>query len=260
MRNISLDIETYSSTELAKCGVYKYAEAPDFEILLLSYSMDGGPVKTVDIACGELFPPEVQVALLDETVIKWAFNAQFERICLSRHLGQWLEPNAWRCTMVWSAYMGLPLSLEGAGAVLGLEKQKIKEGKELIRFFSVPCKPTQANGGRSRNRPADAPEKWAQFKVYNARDVDLASDVRNRDREIDQMYNALFREFLTHMMEDPRNITACMHLHFIAKNLERMGDHATTIAEQVVYLVTGALPEESRPKADSVTTTGVGGR
>ena len=172
MRNISLDIETYSSTELAKCGVYKYAEAPDFEILLLSYSMDGGPVMTVDIACGELFPPEVQVALLDEAVMKWAFNAQFERICLSRHLGQWLEPNAWRCTMVWSAYMGLPLSLEGAGAVLGLEKQKLKEGKELIRFFSVPCKPTQANGGRSRNRPADAPEKWLQFKTYNARDVE----------------------------------------------------------------------------------------
>ena len=180
MRNISLDIETYSSTELAKCGVYKYAEAPDFEILLLSYSMDGGPVMTVDIACGELFPPEVQVALLDEAVMKWAFNAQFERICLSRHLGQWLEPNAWRCTMVWSAYMGLPLSLEGAGAVLGLEKQKLKEGKELIRFFSVPCKPTQANGGRSRNRPADAPDKWAQFKTYNARDVETELAIQAR--------------------------------------------------------------------------------
>ena len=180
MRNLSLDIETYSSTELAKCGVYKYAEAPDFEILLLSYSMDGGPVKTVDIVCGELFPPEVQVALLDEAVMKWAFNAQFERICLSRHLGHWLEPNAWRCTMVWSAYMGLPLSLEGAGAVLGLEKQKIKEGKELIRFFSVPCKPTQVNGGRSRNRPADAPEKWAQFKAYNARDVETELAIQAR--------------------------------------------------------------------------------
>ena len=180
MRNISLDIETYSSTELAKCGVYKYAEAPDFEILLLSYSMDGGPVMTVDIACGELFPPEVQVALLDEAVMKWAFNAQFERICLSRHLGQWLEPNAWRCTMVWSAYMGLPLSLEGAGAVLGLEKQKLKEGKELIRFFSAPCKPTQANGGRSRNRPADAPEKWVQFKNYNARDVETELAIQAR--------------------------------------------------------------------------------
>ena len=180
MRNISLDIETYSSTELAKCGVYKYAEAPDFEILLLSYSMDGGPVMTVDIACGELFPPEVQVALLDEAVMKWAFNAQFERICLSRHLGHWLEPNAWRCTMVWSAYMGLPLSLEGTGAVLGLEKQKLKEGKELIRFFSVPCKPTQANGGRSRNRPADAPEKWLQFKTYNARDVETELAIQAR--------------------------------------------------------------------------------
>ena len=180
MRNLSLDIETYSSTELAKCGVYKYAEAPDFEILLLSYSVDGGPVLTVDLAVGEPLPPEVQVALLDEAVMKWAFNAQFERICLSRHLGQWLTPTAWRCTMVWSAYMGLPLSLEGAGAVLGLEKQKLKEGKELIRFFSVPCKPTQANGGRSRNRPADAPEKWLQFKTYNARDVETELAIQAR--------------------------------------------------------------------------------
>ena len=113
MKNLSLDIETYSSTELAKCGVYKYSEAPDFEILLLSYSEDGGPVRTVDLAKGETLPPEIQVALLDEAVIKWAFNAQFERICLSRHLGQRLAPNAWRCTMVWSAYVGLPLSLEG---------------------------------------------------------------------------------------------------------------------------------------------------
>ena len=180
MKNLSLDIETYSSTELAKCGVYKYAEAPDFEILLLSYSMDGGPVTIVDIACGETLPPEVQDALIDEAVMKWAFNAQFERICLSRHLGQWLTPTAWRCTMVWSAYMGLPLSLEGAGAVLGLEKQKLKEGKELIRFFSAPCKPTQANGGRSRNRPADAPEKWVQFKNYNARDVETELAIQAR--------------------------------------------------------------------------------
>ena len=180
MKNLSLDIETYSSTELAKCGVYKYAEAPDFEILLLSYSVDGGPVLTVDLAVGEPLPPEVQVALLDETVIKWAFNAQFERICLSRHLGQWLEPNAWRCTMVWSAYMGLPLSLEGAGAVLGLEKQKLKEGKDLIRFFSVPCKPTLANGQRTRNLPEHVPEKWAQFKAYNVRDVETELAIQAR--------------------------------------------------------------------------------
>ena len=180
MKNLSLDIETYSSTELAKCGVYKYAEAPDFEILLLSYSVDGGPVRTVDLACGEPLPPEVQVALLDEAVIKWAFNAQFERICLSRHLGQWLEPNAWRCTMVWSAYMGLPLSLEGAGAVLGLEKQKLKEGKDLIRLFSVPCKPTLANGQRTRNLPEHVPEKWAQFKAYNVRDVETELAIQAR--------------------------------------------------------------------------------
>lgn len=180
MKNLSLDIETYSSTELAKCGVYKYAEAMDFEILLVSYSVDGSLVKTVDLASGEALPQEVQDSLTDPEVMKWAFNAQFERICLSRHLGQRLKPNAWRCTMVWSAYMGLPLSLEGAGAVLGLEKQKLKEGKELIRYFSVPCKPTQANGGRSRNRPEDAPEKWEQFKVYNVRDVETELAIQAR--------------------------------------------------------------------------------
>ena len=180
MKNLSLDIETYSSAELAKCGVYKYAEAHDFEILLLSYSVDGGPVETVDLACGEPLPPEIKQALINEAVTKWAFNAQFERICLSRHLGQWLAPNGWRCTMVWSAYMGLPLSLEGAGAVLGLEKQKLKEGKDLIRFFSAPCKPTIANGQRTRNLPEHATEKWAQFKAYNARDVETELAIQAR--------------------------------------------------------------------------------
>ncbi|MEM5769474.1 MAG: hypothetical protein AAGU32_14440, partial [Bacillota bacterium] len=172
MKNLSLDLETYSSVDLTKSGVYRYAEAPDFEILLLSYSVDGGPIKTVDLASGETMPPEVQEALSNETVIKWAFNAQFERVCLSRQLGQWIEPDSWRCTMVWAAYLGLPLSLEGAGTVLGLEKQKLKEGKELIRYFSVPCKPSAANGNRSRNLPGDAPDKWQQFKTYNARDVE----------------------------------------------------------------------------------------
>ena len=179
-KNLSLDIETYSSTELAKCGVYKYAQAPDFEILLLAYSVDGDAVQVVDLAGGEALPEKIKEALTNDAVMKWAFNAQFERICLSRHLGQWLLPDSWRCTMVWSAYMGLPLSLEGAGAVLGLEKQKLKEGKDLIRHFSVPCKPTQANGGRSRNRSTDAPEKWSQFKVYNTRDVETELAIQSR--------------------------------------------------------------------------------
>ena len=180
MRNLSIDVETYSGADLSKCGVYKYSESPDFEVMLLSYSVDGSPVKTVDIASGERLPEEIIKALTDPAIMKWAFNAQFERVCLSRYLGQGLMPDSWRCTMVWSAYMGLPLSLEGAGAVLGLEKQKLKEGKELIRFFSVPCKPTQVNGGRSRNRPTDALEKWEQFKVYNARDVETELEIQKR--------------------------------------------------------------------------------
>ncbi len=172
MRNLSIDVETYSGADLSKCGVYKYSESPDFEIMLFSYSVDGSPVKTVDIASGERLPEEIIKALTDPLVMKWAFNAQFERVCLSRYLGHWLQPTPWRCTMVWAAYLGLPLSLEGAGAVLGLEKQKLKEGKELIRYFSMPCKPSKTNGQRSRNRPSDAPDKWAQFKAYNARDVE----------------------------------------------------------------------------------------
>ena len=151
MKNLSIDVETYSGADLSKCGVYKYSESPDFEIMLLSYSVDGSPVKTVDIASCERLPEEIKEAITDPLVMKWAFNAQFERVCLSRHLGQCLKPESWRCTMVWAAYMGLPLSLEGVGVVLGLEKQKLKEGKDLIRYFSMPCKPSKTNGGRKRN-------------------------------------------------------------------------------------------------------------
>ena len=180
MRNLSIDVETYSGADLSKCGVYKYSESPDFEILLFSYSADGSPVKTVDIASGERLPEEIKEAITDPEVMKWAFNAQFERVCLSRYLGRWLEPDSWRCTMVWAAYLGLPLSLEGAGAVLGLEKQKLKAGKDLIRYFSVPCKPSAANGNRSRNLPGDAPDKWEQFREYNARDVETELAIQAR--------------------------------------------------------------------------------
>lgn len=180
MRNLSIDVETYSGADLSKCGVYKYSESPDFEIMLFSYSVDGSPVKTVDIASGERLPEEIKEALTDPAVMKWAFNAQFERICLSRYLGQSLTPDSWRCTMVWAAYMGLPLSLEGAGVVLGLEKKKLKEGKDLIRYFSMPCKPSNTNGGRTRNLPGDAPDKWAQFKAYNARDVETEVAIQER--------------------------------------------------------------------------------
>ena len=176
IKQISVDLETFSSVDLAKSGIYRYCEAPDFEILLFGYSVDGGAVQVVDFTAGEQLPPEVLTALIDDTVFKWAFNAQFERICLSKWLGlpvgQYLDPKSWRCTMVWSAYMGLPLSLEGAGAVLGLERQKLTEGKDLIRYFCQPCKPTSANGGRIRNLPEHAPYKWERFKAYNRRDVE----------------------------------------------------------------------------------------
>jgi DNA polymerase len=202
MQRLSLDLETYASVDLAKAGVYRYAEADDFEILLIGYSVDGGEVQVVDLSAGEELPPEILDALTDDDVIKTAFNAAFERICLSRYLSdlglsldpfadnhfsseylglaRYLNPASWRCSMVWSAYMGLPLSLEGSGSALGLEKQKMTEGKELIRYFCKPCKPNASNGGRLRNLPEHAPEKWALFKAYNKRDVETEMAIQDR--------------------------------------------------------------------------------
>lgn len=198
MRNLEIDIETYSSVSLQKCGVYKYAESPDFEILLFGYSADGGEARVIDLASGETLPADVLSALTDDSVTKWAFNAQFERVCLSRYLSdmgisldpfherhllstacaRFLNPETWRCSMVWSAYMGLPLSLEGVGAVLGLEKQKLTEGRDLIRYFSTPCAPTKTNGGRTRNLPEHDPEKWDRYKAYNLRDVETEMQIQ----------------------------------------------------------------------------------
>ncbi len=184
MINISIDLETYSDVDLPKCGVYKYAESPQFEILLFAYSVDDGEVQVVDLASGEEIPPEILYAITDNSVTKWAFNANFERICLSKYLGlsngEYLDPTSWKCTMTWAAYLGLPLSLEGAGAVLGLEQQKLKEGKDLIKYFCVPCLPTKANGGRTRNLPTHAPEKWRLFKSYNKRDVEVEMSIQSR--------------------------------------------------------------------------------
>ena len=182
MKTISIDIETFSSVDLTKSGVYRYTESPDFEVMLFGYSVDGGAVSVVDLAMGEKIPPAILSALEDETIIKYAFNANFERICLSRMLGYetgtYLAPSSWHCTMIWSAYMGLPLSLQGCGTVLNLDKQKLTEGKDLIKYFCVPCQPTKTNGGRTRNRPADAPEKWDRFKAYNARDVETELEIQ----------------------------------------------------------------------------------
>ena len=195
---MSIDLETYSSIDISKCGVYKYAESPDAEMLLFACSVNGEPVTVYDIANGERVPEEILVALSDESVTKWAYNAAFERVFLSIWLrrnhpqhfssysingdtvGDYLDPSSWRCSMVWSAYMGLPLSLEGVGAVLGLEEQKLKEGKALIRYFCKPCATTKANGGRTRNLPEHDPEKWETFKKYNQRDVEVEISIQHR--------------------------------------------------------------------------------
>lgn len=179
-KQLAIDIETYSDIDLINCGVYKYTDSDNFEILLFAYAVDDGETKIVDLACGEEIPEEVMDMLFDDTVIKTAFNANFERTCISKHLGINLKPEPWRCTAVQSAMLALPLSLEGVGVVLGLDKQKMSEGKELIRYFCSPCKPTKSNGGRTRNLPEDAPEKWELFKSYCVRDVDVEKQIRKK--------------------------------------------------------------------------------
>lgn len=196
MENLSVDLETFSSVNLGKCGVYKYAESDDFEILFFGYSVDGSEVKVVDLAQGETIPEVVLSALTDETVTKWAFNAQFERVCLSRYLRDkginvnpsqtekseslFLNPCSWHCTMIWSATLGLPMSLESVGAVLGLDKQKLTEGKNLIKYFCLPCNPTKVNGGRTRNKYFHDKEKWELFKSYNKRDVEVEMSIQEK--------------------------------------------------------------------------------
>lgn len=198
INSLSLDLETFSDVDLNKCGVYRYAQSQAFEILLFGVSVNGGEVRVYDLAQGETVPMEIIKALTDDSVLKWAFNASFERVCLSEWLrkyypqyfesysihedtvGDYLDPASWRCSMVWSAYMGLPLSLAGVGAVLGLSEQKLKEGKDLIRYFCVPCKSTKANGGRTRNLPEHDMEKWETFKAYNKRDVEVEMSIQDR--------------------------------------------------------------------------------
>lgn len=198
IKTLSLDLETYSDVDLGKCGVYRYAESPSFEVLLFGYAINGGEVHVIDLALGEKVPEEILNALVDDNITKWAFNASFERVCLSYWLrkhypdkfssysipedtvGGYLDPSSWRCSMIWSAYMGLPLSLEGVGTVLKLGEQKLKEGKDLIKYFCVPCKPTKVNGGRTRNLPAHDMEKWSLFRKYNIRDVEVEQAVKMR--------------------------------------------------------------------------------
>lgn len=180
MKQISIDIETYSSTNLNQTGVYRYANSQDFELLLFGYATDFGPVKVVDLTQGEKIPTEIIKALDDPTIIKSAFNAQFERVCLSRFVGHRLKPVDWHCSRVWSATLGLPLSLRDVGTVLGLPRQKITAGKELVRYFCTPCKPTKSNQNRTRNFPYHAPDKWQQFKQYNQRDVEVEMEITQK--------------------------------------------------------------------------------
>ena len=198
IHTLSIDVETFSDVDLKKCGVYKYAESPNFEVLLFGASVDGGEVTVYDLASGDTVPEEIIRALADDSVIKWAYNASFERVCLSVWLRRnypqyfssysieddtvrnYLDPSSWRCSLVWGAYMGLPLSLEGIGKVLKLENQKMAEGKALIRYFCVPCKPTKANGGRMRNLPEHDPVKWSTFIAYNKRDVETEMAIQQK--------------------------------------------------------------------------------
>ena len=198
MKNLSIDLETYSDVDLSKCGVYKYAQSPNFEVLLFSYSVDESPVVCIDVANGEEIPAEIITALTDENVTKWAYNAMFERICLSEWLrrkypehfhsysidsdtvSDYLDPRGWKCDMIWAAYLGLPLKLADSGRILGLDEQKMTEGKELIKYFCVPCKPTKVNGGRTRNYPYHDEDKWAAFKAYNIRDVEVEINIHKR--------------------------------------------------------------------------------
>ncbi len=179
-RILEMDIETFSDVDLIKCGVYAYADSPAFEVLLFAYSFDGGETRVIDIAQGEELPGEVAEAVFDGSVVKTAFNANFERTCLSKYFGRYLPPESWHCSAVQAAVLALPRSLEDVGAVLGLDERKMKEGKELIRYFCVPCKPTKANGGRRRNLPCHAPEKWEMFKSYCVRDVDVEKAIRRK--------------------------------------------------------------------------------
>lgn len=221
MKTLSIDIETYSSTPLQKSGVYRYVEADDFEILLFGYSVDSGPVQVVDLACGEHIPKTILQALEDESVIKWAFNATFERICLSRYLGyptgDYLNPESWRCSMIWAATMGLPLSLEGVGAVLGLEKQKLTEGKDLIKYFCQPCTPTKANGQRTRNKPFHAPDKWEAFKSYNLRDVETEMGIQQRLAKF-PVPTSVWEEY--HQSEEINDTGVRLDMELVAKAIE----------------------------------------
>lgn len=228
MKTLEIDIETFSSVNLSKSGVYRYCVSSNFEILLFAYSVDGGDVKVVDLAMGEKLPQNILNALSDPHIIKWAFNANFERICLSRFLGyptgKYLDPKSFRCSMIWSAYMGLPLSLDSVGTVLGLEKQKLKEGKDLIRYFCTPCKPTISNGKRIRNHPYHDLDKWSAFKEYNKRDVETELEIQMKLSKF-PVPEQIWNEY--HLDQEINDRGVLLDLDFI-KNAIEIDDYSRT--------------------------------
>lgn len=235
MKKLSIDIETFSDIDLIKCGVYKYADSPALEILLFAYSIDDGEINIIDLVNGEELPEEIAEAIKSDTVIKTAFNAQFERVCLSKHLGILLDPSSWYCTAVQAAELSLPSSLADVGAALGLERQKMTEGKELIKYFCVSCKPTKSNGGRTRNMPGDAPEKWALFKEYCKRDVDVERQIAKKL----EMYPISESEHRLYVLDQRINDRGVLVDLELARQAVKLNSIQTAVATEQAYTLTG---------------------
>ena len=235
MKKLSIDIETFSDIDLIKCGVYKYADSPAFEILLFAYSIDDGEINIIDLVNGEELPEEIAEAIKSDTVIKTAFNAQFERVCLSKHLGILLDPSSWYCTAVQAAELSLPSSLADVGAALGLERQKMTEGKELIKYFCVPCKPTKSNGSRTKNMPWDAPEKWTLFKEYCKRDVDVERQIA---KKLD-MYPISESEHRLYVLDQNINDRGVLVDLELARQAVKLNSIQTAVATEQAYTLTG---------------------
>ena len=281
IKNLSLDLETKSSVDIGKSGAYKYAESPDFAILLFGVSVNHGPITVYDLACGDTVPEEIIAALSDDRVTKWAYNASFERVCLSVWLRRnypqhfrsysipgdpvqnYLDPASWKCTLVWAAYNGLPLGLEKVGAVLGFEEQKLKEGKDLIKYFCCPCKPTKSNGGRTWNLPHHAPEKWELFKKYNERDVQVEMQIQERlknypvpdfvwdEYHLDQQINDRGIMIDQGMVREALRIDELSKTDLTARMQEKTGlDNPNSVIQMKDYLAENGMEVESLGKKD----------
>lgn len=279
IQSLSIDLETYSSVDLKKSGVYPYAESSDLEILLFAYAVNEGAVQVVDIACGEEVPDEILQALSDDTVTKWAYNSQFERVCLSYWLrknypqyfssysiaedsvGNYLDPTSWKCSRIWGAYMGLPLSLKGIGAVLKLDEQKMEEGSDLIKYFCKPCRPTKKNGGRTRNLPMHDPEKWALFKKYNKRDVEVELAIKEKlakfpvpdfvwdEYHLDQEINDRGILLDMHFVEQAITVDAQTKVYLRSKIQEQTGlENPNSVVQMKGWLSDNGVQAESLDK------------